>query len=213
MAVLGLINVDLMAEAKWRGFVYVIAQDSLPVLGLLFDNVLAGQQVFRGWRKRLGDVDAEDRLVLGAMTGIERLHPDRYRAVIVERIDTRDADDGRGPIVIMPCVRQTLHPTSSSRDLFLESLAKHGRYRVAPLKATAVADEVPREVGAVVDLELAIEKQHFAVVAAWQVGKGHPLAMGFMRGDKPLIPADVGKPPCKEVLDFIANPGKGVPWA
>jgi hypothetical protein len=204
----GLVNMNVWHESKWRGFSYVTPPGEEPMLGIIFENHAAARQIFRGWRKRLGNVDREGQLVLGAMTGIERDNPERYRAVLTDSMKA-------GEFKTLPCLRMTLTRGEGGSGLeeFLRRLGEFGSYIVVPVlfDYARMRSGPPESWRDMLDLELAIRKTRFDVSAAWQVGHGHHLMMGFMPGDLPHVPDGVENPPCNEIISMISSGRREIP--
>lgn len=202
----GLLNMQVWENSGWRGFCYVTPPGEVPVLAILFENHEGARQIFRGWRKRLGEIDLSEQLVLGAMTGIDRDRPQDYRAVITQVADFA----GGGKFLTLPCVRMTLvrGGGAASVEEFVRLVDESGSYFVAPmfLDFARMQSAPPESWRDQLGLDLAIRKTRFDLAPAWQAGTSHRLMMGFMRGDQPAVPAGEENPPCAEVLSMIAAP-------
>jgi hypothetical protein len=70
----------LWDKAHWRGLGFAICPTNPPILELIlmFADLEAGAKIFRGWRKRLGEVDQDEWIGLTLITGIDRHHPAHY---------------------------------------------------------------------------------------------------------------------------------------
>lgn len=198
----GLVNVDLWRQAGWRGFLYTQWAGQPPILGIMFEDHEAGRKLFRGWRRRLGEVDEQERLVLGVMTGVNGNEPNQYRAVITEDFTFEPGVR----VASRPCVRMTLTPgPTSNLPWFKQSLTDHGHYLVVPMMLDLAKLEHidPGQLPEHLEMSLALRKSRFDVVAAWEVGRGSRLMMGFMPGDAPVVPAGVTNPPYVEMLAAV----------
>ena len=77
------INIEKWDIAKWRATAFLHDPEGvrLPYLGIVFENIEAGKEIFSEWLERLGKVDEFDELRIsiverhsGTRTGILRAH-------------------------------------------------------------------------------------------------------------------------------------------
>lgn len=54
------IKIELWNKAKWRGALYCYEPGKLPILGLVYTNLEAGNAIFEDWRRRYGDSYVDD---------------------------------------------------------------------------------------------------------------------------------------------------------
>lgn len=205
MRVLTPINMILWDKAQWRGLGVAIwpGNPPMPELILMFEDEESGKKIFRGWRKRIGEVDQEEWIGLTLITGIDRKHPSYYRlAISVNEAYVRSKMGPRRHFALV-CRMQTMTPVDSSNlDRFLYSFEKAGRYWLSP-GVFASGWLVPFHTS-----ELSIEKQQLRVVPAWQIGPNDPACAALKEIDDPLIPSDVVDPPILRTLKQYFSPDR-----
>ena len=66
-----LIDLELWDKAKWKGVAYMFDYAGLepPFLGLIFDKIEFGEEIFKGWRKVLGNDDPNNELRVSIVEG------------------------------------------------------------------------------------------------------------------------------------------------
>jgi len=196
--VLSPINMALWDKAKWRGLGFSIYPGNPPILGLalMFEDIEAGLKIFRGWRKRLGDVDRDEWIGLTLITGIDRHFPSHYRVAIgvnesyfIHNLPPKDR-------FTMVYRMQDMTPADNTNlERFLELYNKNGRYRLAPGLLTGPQYMPPYA------RDIFIEKTQLRKIAAWQIGPNDPVVAALGGIENPLIPTDVNNPPILKVLE------------
>lgn len=114
-----------------------------PGLGIVFDNIEIGKEIFSHWRRRLGSVDQYDELrisiVEGEILGLEpgySLHISSNPSHTAERAkDLGIALSVKTAVVIGRIHRMTPEPGSPHLPRFKHDFAKHKRYFLLPVSA------------------------------------------------------------------------------
>jgi hypothetical protein len=147
-----------------------------PGLGIVFDNIEIGKEIFSHWRTRLGSVDQYDELrisvVEGEILGLEpgySIHISSNPSHTAERAKALGiALSVRTAVVIVRLNRMTPAPGSPHLARFKRDFAKHKRYFLLPVSA----DLKP-------EVELAIEKTEILFRNASEVRSDDLDAAGF----------------------------------
>jgi hypothetical protein len=63
------VDPDLWNKANWRSTVFMLAQNTPPILGLGFANEAAARQIFRDWMERYGSRDEFEELRVSIVEG------------------------------------------------------------------------------------------------------------------------------------------------
>lgn len=195
------INLPLWDRAAWKGTgVGGVPGEVLPPLMVLaFENIDAGRKIFRGWQKRVGQVDNEGWIGVTVITGIHRDRPLDYRVAIgVGEHYIRSNRSEKMSLMAMVYRMHDMTPASSQNlDLLLKLYSQTGRFILQPGHFNAAQ---PGNLMEEDDCRLGIELSLLTVVPAWQVEASSPL-VGAMGGiEDPLIPDEVSDPPFAETL-------------
>ena len=196
--VLSPINMALWDKAKWRGLGFAIYPTNPPIPGLIlmFEDIETGAKIFRGWRKRLGDMDRDEWIGLTLITGIDRHYPSHYRvAISVNENYLSHKLPSKDRFTLVFRMQDMTPADSTNLESFLKVYESTGRYRLAPGLLTYPQSMSPYA------RDLYIEKTQLRNIAAWQIGLNDP-ACGALGGiEEPLIPSDVNDPPVLKVLE------------
>jgi hypothetical protein len=139
-----------------------------PGLGIVFDDIETGKEIFSHWRRRLGSVDQYDELRISIVEG-EILGMGPGYSVHISSDPNRTAERAKAlgtalsvetSIVIGRVRRMTPEPESPHLPRFKDDFAKHKRYFLLPVSA----DLKP-------EVEFAIEKTKILFRDAFEVRK------------------------------------------
>lgn len=198
--VLSPINMALWDKAKWRGLGFSICPSNPPIpeLVLMFEDIETGAKIFRGWRKRLGDVDRDEWLGLTLITGIDRHYPSHYRvAISVNENYLSHKLPSKDRFTLVFRMQDMTPADSTNLERFLKLYESSGRYRLAPGLLTHPQSMPPYA------RNLYIEKTQLRNVAAWQIGLNDPVSAALGGIEEPLVPSDVNDPPVLKVLERL----------
>lgn len=199
------INLPLWNRAGWKGVGVVggsARENSPPLMLLSFEDIGAGRKIFRGWRKKVGQVDQKGWIGVTVITGIHRDRPLDYRVAIgVGEQYLRGLRSRKMGIMTMVYRMQDMEPASSQNlDFLVNMYSRTGRVILHPGQTRVLQLGMPLEEE---DLNLGIELTQLKVIPAWKVGGSSPL-IGAMGGiEDPVIPADVTDPPFAETLQRL----------
>lgn len=198
------INLPLWSRAAWKG-VGVGGRPgeiSPPHMVLAFENIDAGRKIFRGWRKKIGQVDHEGWIGVTVITGIHRDRPLDYRVAIgIGEQYVRAHRSGKMGIMTMVSRMHDMEPASRQNlDLLLDMYSRTGRVILQPGQFDASQLGMPMDEA---DFNLGIELTHLTVIPAWKVDVGSPLIAVMQGIETPVIPDDVAEPPFASVRQRI----------
>ena len=205
LQILSPINMALWDKAHWRGLGLAVLPGSPPIpeLILLFEDQEAGAKIFRGWRKRLGEVDQEEWIGLTLITGIDRSHLSYYRlAISVNEESFTHVHKPEGPFTLVYRMQDMTPVDSTNIDRFLFFYRNAGRYRLtynlfAPTQPISpYADNI------------FLEKRRLRIVPAWQIGPNDPAIVALKGINDPLIPPDISDPPVLKALKRFYEPNR-----
>lgn len=139
------IEIGKWDAAKWKGmaFIHDPSGKKVPLVGLMFENYDAGNQIFSNWLRRLGKVDKYEELRISIIEG-EILGEDPGYSVHVSSNPAhtlkRAAEDGVSvaadlTVVVGRVHRMTPEPDSPHLPRFKQDFQKHKRYFLVPVSA------------------------------------------------------------------------------
>jgi len=195
------INLPLWNRARWKGVAVGATPGKIspPLMVLAFENIDAGRKIFRGWKKKVGQVDRDGWIGVTVITGIHRDRPLDYRVAIgVGEQYMRSEMSGAMRFMTMVYRIHDMTPASERNlDLLLDLYSRTGRVILQPglFNASQPGMQMDEE-----DLNLGIELAGLTVLPAWQIEGSSPL-IGAMSGiEDPVIPRDVANPPFAGLL-------------
>jgi hypothetical protein len=200
--VLSPINMALWDKAQWRGMGFSVYPGNPPIPGLtlMFEDIESGLKIFRGWRKRLGDLDRDEWIGITLITGIDDDHPSYYRVAIGVNEDyIRHRLPSKERFTMVYRMQDMTPPDSTNLERFLEFYNRAGRYRLSPGLLTAAQSMPPFA------RDLFIDKIQLRNIPAWQIGLNDPACAALGGIEKPLIPTGVEDPPILKVLERFFN--------
>lgn len=135
-----IIDVDLWDKAKWKAMVFM-SDPSLqnpPIVGFVFENNKAGNDIFSALKKQFGDVDHKEEIRLSFIEEISKSSPQDYkvhigtdRSVILDKI--KDAGLKADESLFMSLTRiHEMNPSKESKNLgvFKHSFAYFKKYYI-----------------------------------------------------------------------------------
>lgn len=150
-------------------------------------------KIFRGWNKRLGEVDQDEWICLTIITGTDKNHPAHYRVAISVNSNLLFQEGKQAAFVVR---MQDMTPSDGTNlDRFIGLFEKAGYYRLS------LGQMVDRQMTPYNGSEFSIEKRQLRIVPAWQIGPNDP-ASGAIGGiTNPLIPPEESDPPIIRTLE------------
>lgn len=202
------IILPLWHKAKWKGVGVALpgAPGELvpPMMALAFEDIVAGQKIFRGWRKKAGPENRDGWLSVTVITGIRRRSPLDYR-VAIGISDTYIQNYGLGMRLFAMAYRMHDMTPASSRNLeALRGHFEHSRFVFLVPAAFSPASPSAIEMKAE-NLQLGIKLSHLKFIEAWQVGMTSPLIAAMQGITDPVIPYGITDVPFFQALEQLAS--------
>lgn len=193
-----IINIPLWNKAKWGGILYVVALDDInegPGLGLGFKDGMAGKNIFKELRQKLGPEDKDDRLRISIITGIDRRNPTDYALVVGSNLPENDAEGGPREFISVTRWHRMNNPDPINLKRFEDRFSTVKSYWIFPA-------QMPTEkFGAEIFEEFAIRKDKIRIAPAWKIGENDIDSVAIGPDDDPIIPPDVDDVPLLGLLD------------
>lgn len=192
------IILPLWDKAKWKGTGVALlrAHDEVvpPLMGLAFENLDAGQKIFRGWRKKVGAENRDGWLSATVITGIHRERPLHYRVAIgVGESYMKNMLAGKRQFGMVYRMHDMTPSSSRNLDFLQDCFRRSGFVLLVPMAFNAASlskVEMSED-----SLRLSIKLSNLEFIPAWQVGLNSPL-IGAMQGvTDPVVPPGVTEVP------------------
>lgn len=201
MRIVSLIRESLWNKAKWRGTGFFhSANGSIPsIMGLLFENGVAGREIFEAWHKELGKSDKEEQLRLTIIRGISKRNPHWYRIVVTTNQQFEATPPkGKYKYIGMMGRLNTLTPNGDTNlKLFIQKYREFGGcYYVASAPFEPGASE-PKP-----DLQTLILKRELNIREAWEIGRHDSDMVGIRPDDDVIIPRGQKDAPVLELIKW-----------
>ena len=137
------IRVELWDRARWRGVAYGRRPNSLPFLGLVFEDRDAATEILAGWRDLIGgEVDTEELIRIALVEGEVAGQGPGYTAHITPNTDlllARARENNSPHENILSVTRLLRMGPSSHLQQFKESLPAFKRYLLVACALSATA--------------------------------------------------------------------------
>lgn len=194
------INATLWDRAGWQGTLVQGEQNGTFVIGLIFKDIEAGKKIFRGLRKKLGTVDADDLLQITLLTGISANAPRDYRVVLAPNPNLL-MRSSKGKAAFMLTRINTMNTNNTVMVDAAKQIQSQGQgFYLAPAFIEASG---PR-----IFLDVSIKKSSMQVTPGWTIDENSPLMAALLLDDDVLIPGDVVDPPIKRALSKLRSFGR-----
>ncbi|MBN1470941.1 MAG: hypothetical protein JW925_04105 [Syntrophaceae bacterium] len=197
--VLSPINLTLWDKAKWSGLGFIIIPGYPPPgLILLFKDIDAGKKIFRGWRKRLGNVDVDEWIGVTLITGIDRQNPSHYRVAIgVNETYLTQSMQHKDRLTMVYRMKDMTPVDDTNLKRFIEQYKRAGRYLIGPGLMKDDQSIIPYVE------DLYIEKVQIRNVSAWQIGPSDPIIAALGGIENPYIPPNINDAPILKALERV----------
>lgn len=196
--ILSMVDIELWREAVWEG-VGVALQTSLPsappFLGLLFRNGDAGRRIFENWIAEIGKEDADEKVRIVILTGVEKSNVNAYTLAVSSNID-RAKLKGSDRIFVTSKMKTMENPDPRNLENFRKAFATSQRYALVPVTLN--------DAGSPPDFhfDLSIIKGKISIREAWTVGLNDPDSMAISSSIDPIIPYGQENPPILQLLEW-----------
>jgi len=194
----GLIKPRLWDEAKWSGTGFLTYPNEIPVLLLIFDNEIAGKNIFKNLFSELGAKDSLNRLRVSIIRKISLKEPYSYRVSVTENPRAKEAN-----LVTMIYRLNTMTPTTDKNlNTFLDAYNKAGCFKFIYGSLKNGQLDISYNSG------LTIVKSELIVKDAWEIGSNDLEFMSIQKDDTPIIPENIKDPPVHEIFRRWHNSSK-----
>ncbi len=206
MRVMSPIVLPLWSKAKWKGTGVALpgpeGKVAPPIMSLAFENIDAGQKIFRGWRKKVGTENRDGWLSVTVITGIRRDRPLDYRVAIgISESYLKTKMAGKRLFTMVYRMHDMTPSSSRSLDIMQENFRRSGFIYLIPGAFSTASPgiiEMSRD-----NLQLGIQLSHLEFIPAWKVEVTSPL-IAAMRGiTDPVIPQGTSDVPFQKVLEHL----------
>ena len=186
------IDIQLWDRANWRATLFSWHPSSPPILGIGFENLASGLEIFREWRDLWGSDDKDDRLRVAVVSGISKTHAASYSVIVGPNFHTIGSDDEKVHLFVSR-VNRMKPRTTRNLDMFLTAYKRAGAFLLMPSNIDLAQPEL--------HFELAIPKRSLVVRKAWEIGENDPDICAIGDDDIPLLPTDSENPPILRALE------------
>lgn len=207
MRVMSPITLPLWDKAKWKGTGVALpgapGEVAPPFMALAFENLDAGQKIFRGWRKKVGAENRDGWLSVTVITGIRRENPLDYRVAIgISESYMKTMMAGKRLFAMVYRMHDMTPSSSRNLDVLQDHFRRVGFVFLMPAAFNPASPgiiEMKAE-----NLQLGIKLSHLKFIAAWQVGATSPLITAMRGVTDPFIPHGVTEVPFLQALERMA---------
>lgn len=206
MRVMSPINLYLWDKAKWKGTGVSLPQapDDVvpPTMALAFENFDAGQKIFRGWRKKIGEMNRDGWLSVTVITGIRRDSPLDYRVAIgISESYMKTATAGNRLFAMVYRMNDMTPSSTRNLEILQDHFRRAGFVFLMPVAfnpASPGGIKMTRE-----NFELGIKLSHLEFIPAWQVEGTSPLITAMCGITDPILPPGVTNAPFLQALERL----------
>ena len=178
-----IIEIQHWDDAGWKAFGNAYYPDGRFVLFFAFENIEAGEKIFRNWMNRFGKEDKNDVIRLTIIKGVDEANPFHYKINISKNIDFSDMK--KGEIFTMISRGLGVHPsTPTNLNNLLNGFNYQKQYLLCPAKYDPKTGKIDIRWG------YAILKRSLVVKDAWEIGINDPDRSAITNEVKPIIPPE-----------------------
>ncbi len=193
------IKINHWDEAQWRGVCYISPRNgnTPPILGIMFDNIDAGNKIFEAWRNRFGKRDSNEEIRVTFIEGIDKDNVSHYAVGIGSNIQPSQEGVTSSKFFVTIGRRHTMTSVfSDNLKYFRQAYKKAGCYLLIPcyISPDGIVQPNPR---------LGIIKRKANFRQEWEIGP-HDLDCTFVSlEDNPIVPEGITNPPINELMKVI----------
>jgi hypothetical protein len=192
------INLSLWDRAKWIGVGFALEPGAtkIAIMALVYSDPEAGEKIFKGWRREVGEVDTNELIGITLVTGINRRFPSWYRVVIGANADSIPRGIDSGTLYTFVSRINEMQPEKGENlSRFLDAFAEAGEYRLTLGRFSGPLSDC--------STELSITKHRIRIIEEWQIGPSDPARIAVRAGDDPIVPECETSPPIRETLAAV----------
>jgi hypothetical protein len=196
------INLPLWERAQWDGVAYLYGSSGAPVLGPIFHDRDAAEEIFRQWEDQFGHLDIEDKVRVSIIRGVSQGSAHAYR-VVIGSDPMSNATSARGRLFQFVVRVHTMEPMSSRNlDAFLEQYGRVGEFILTPSVVVPASGEPDFR------SHRYLLKKNLHVRWAWEIDENDIDSVAIRPTDDPIVPASVQDPPVVKLLKRMRVAGK-----
>jgi hypothetical protein len=203
MTVMSPIILPLWDKAKWKGTGVALpgapGDVAPPLMALAFEDIVAGQKIFRGWRKKVGAENRDGWLSVTVITGIRRESPLDYRVAIGISESYMTMMAGKRLFAMVYRMHDMTPSSSRNLDVLQDHFRRAGFVFLMPEAFNPVSPgiiEMREE-----NLQLGIKLSHLEFIPAWQIEANSPRIMAMRGITDPVVPQGVTEVPFLNALE------------
>lgn len=189
-----LIDVNLWDKAKWRGTGFLFHPQIPPHLLFAFEDYENGKQIFIGVKNKIGNIDANGKIRLVIIKGIDKKNPFSYSVVFSSNLPA--VGDRSNALFILSRINRMEPKNSTNLDNF-ESAYKAAKFCI--LAPCSMSNFMP-------DSKFAIQLKEVVFRNAWEIGENDMDIMGIPEDCDPIIPSGIESPPIFKSRRYKKNP-------
>lgn len=192
-----IIDIPLWDKAKWEAVGVVIYDNFPPILMIGYNDLETGKKIFDGLRQKIGKSDAQEKLSVSIVRGLDEKIPNSYGVMIGPNVETLIKQGKRAYLISR---MNRMYPEKpDSLNAFLEQYKKIGHYFLAPCDhKNLMGDNLQELVQG-----YGIIKKRLEVKGAWQIGENDQELSLLDEDVVPVIPAGIKNPPVLAALNKI----------
>jgi hypothetical protein len=188
------VNLPLWDRAQWDGIAFLYGTSGAPVLGPIFHDRDAAEEIFRQWEDQFGHSDVEDKIRVAIIRGVNRRSVHAYRVVIGSN-PMSSATSDRIRLFQFVVRAHTMEPMSSHNlDAFLEQYDRAREFILTPSVLVRPSGEPHFRSNRY------LLKKNLHVRWAWEIGEKDIDSVAIRPTDDPIVPENVEDPPVAKVL-------------
>lgn len=187
-------------QAMWNGTIFFWSPPEAnmppPMLGLAYQDAAAAQEIFRGLRKRFGEDDIKNDILITIVRGISKKTPASYAVMLGPNPANISASEGK-TIGLVSRINRMYPRSTTNLDAFLADYKRHQRFVLIPAYLpNRTAQPEPM-------YDLPIGKHSLVLKNAWEIGPNDLAASALDLDDPPYIPEDQQDPPILKTLEWL----------
>ncbi|MGY4206836.1 hypothetical protein ACVK00_000206 [Burkholderia sp. PvR073] len=207
MTVMSPIILPLWDKAKWKGTGVALpaapGEVAPPLMALAFENIDAGQKIFRGWRKKAGAENRDGWLGVTVITGIRRESPLDYRVAIgTSESYMTTMMEGKRMFAMVYRMNDMTPSSSRNLDVLRDHFGSAGFVFLMPVAFNPASPGVIEMTNE--NRQLGIKLSHLKFIPAWQIGATSPLITAMRGITDPVIPHGVSEIPFLQAIERLA---------
>ena len=127
------INTHLWDLARWKGALFAsYGKQTPPVIAFAYEQKEPAEKIFRQWRERFGESDADDSIYISIIRGVSATDPAHYTILVTSSLKNGASRPTSQPIAFLGRFQTMTPSTTDNLDQFLRDYEQVGVYLLAP---------------------------------------------------------------------------------